>query len=176
MSRIDPEINSGWQKISAKECKKRVLKCKKRPIHLNTKKQPQSCCLFDFLLKFSRLNVPETYYSICSLSGFVRFAHSIRPQIRRTTIIMFLALLRKIKHQITDVIWCFIWAAVDSNHRPHPYQGCALTTWASSPRMLYQLMWEGILFDNSSRHFLIYHRHFFKSSLFYLFEKMFFLE
>ena len=26
-----------------------------------------------------------------------------------------------------------IWAAVDSNHRPHPYQGCALTTWASSP-------------------------------------------
>ena len=21
-----------------------------------------------------------------------------------------------------------IWAAVDSNHRPHPYQGCALTT------------------------------------------------
>ena len=22
----------------------------------------------------------------------------------------------------------FIWAAVDSNHRPHPYQGCALTT------------------------------------------------
>lgn len=20
------------------------------------------------------------------------------------------------------------WAAVDSNHRPHPYQGCALTT------------------------------------------------
>ena len=25
------------------------------------------------------------------------------------------------------------WACVDSNHGPHPYQGCALTTWATSP-------------------------------------------
>ena len=27
-------------------------------------------------------------------------------------------------------IW---WARVDSNHRPHAYQACALTTWATSP-------------------------------------------
>ena len=27
-------------------------------------------------------------------------------------------------------IW---WAQVDSNHRPHAYQACALTTWAMSP-------------------------------------------
>ena len=25
------------------------------------------------------------------------------------------------------------WAWVDSNHRPHAYQACALTTWATSP-------------------------------------------
>ena len=31
---------------------------------------------------------------------------------------------------------CFVipwWAQVDSNHRPHAYQACALTTWAMSP-------------------------------------------
>ncbi len=25
------------------------------------------------------------------------------------------------------------WVWVDSNHRPHPYQGCALTNWATDP-------------------------------------------
>ena len=25
------------------------------------------------------------------------------------------------------------WAWMDSNQRPHPYQGCALTTWATGP-------------------------------------------
>ena len=34
----------------------------------------------------------------------------------------------KIKRIVTNVTILFIWAAVDSNHRPHPYQGCALTT------------------------------------------------
>ena len=29
-----------------------------------------------------------------------------------------------------SVCW---WAQVDSNHRPHAYQACALTTWAMSP-------------------------------------------
>mgnify|MGYP007107279347 CR=1 FL=1 len=29
----------------------------------------------------------------------------------------------KIKKTISNVIVFFIWAAVDSNHRPHPYQG-----------------------------------------------------
>ena len=171
MSRIDPKINSWWQKISAKECKKWVLKCKKRPIHLNTKKQPQSCCLFDFLLKFRRLNVPETYYSSQCPRNLLRRKSSVKRSLRNGQNYI---LINKKDNDFFIVL--FIWAAVDSNHRPHPYQGCALTTWASSPRMLYQLMWEGILFDNSSRHFLIYHRHFFKSSLFYLFEKMFFLE
>ena len=30
-----------------------------------------------------------------------------------------------------DQIWW--WAQVDSNHRPHAYQACALTSWAMSP-------------------------------------------
>ncbi len=27
------------------------------------------------------------------------------------------------------------WVWVDLNHRPHPYQGCALTTWATDPSL-----------------------------------------
>ena len=80
------------------------ISAKKCPLHLNTKKQPQSCCLFDFLLNFLCLNVPETYYLLTGDEFF--------KVIKRT-------LLKSV---------LFIWAAVDSNHRPHPYQGCALTT------------------------------------------------
>ena len=30
--------------------------------------------------------------------------------------------------------WCLVWwAQMDSNHRPHAYQACALTTWAMRP-------------------------------------------
>ena len=29
--------------------------------------------------------------------------------------------------------WKLWWAWVDSNHRPHPYQRCALTAWATRP-------------------------------------------
>ena len=29
--------------------------------------------------------------------------------------------------------WFSWWAQVDSNHRPHAYQACALTTWAMRP-------------------------------------------
>ena len=31
------------------------------------------------------------------------------------------------------------WVWVDSNHRPHPYQGCALTNWATDPVSLFFL-------------------------------------
>ena len=30
-------------------------------------------------------------------------------------------------------IWPLWWAQMDSNHRPHAYQACALTSWAMSP-------------------------------------------
>ncbi len=29
--------------------------------------------------------------------------------------------------------WYIWWVWMDSNHRPHPYQGCALTSWATNP-------------------------------------------
>ena len=34
-------------------------------------------------------------------------------------------------------IW---WAWEDSNFRPHPYQGCALTNWATSPSALFSVL------------------------------------
>ena len=37
---------------------------------------------------------------------------------------------QRAKKRKIDKIW---WAQVDSNHRPHAYQACALTTWAMSP-------------------------------------------
>ena len=33
-------------------------------------------------------------------------------------------------HKLNNQNW---WAWMDSNQRPHPYQGCALTTWATGP-------------------------------------------
>ena len=35
-------------------------------------------------------------------------------------------------HQVGD--W---WVAVDSNHRPHAYQACALTNWANPPYLIF---------------------------------------
>ena len=38
---------------------------------------------------------------------------------------------------VSDEVWSKIWwAQVDSNHRPHAYQACALTTWAMSPYLV----------------------------------------
>ena len=33
----------------------------------------------------------------------------------------------------TEIYFQFWWAQMDSNHRPHAYQACALTTWAMRP-------------------------------------------
>ena len=33
-----------------------------------------------------------------------------------------------------------LWAQVDSNHRPHAYQACALTSWAISPLKSFDLL------------------------------------
>ena len=32
--------------------------------------------------------------------------------------------------------WSYWWAEKDSNFRPHPYQGCALTNWATGPHCI----------------------------------------
>ena len=45
--------------------------------------------------------------------------------------------------------WLWIkWAWVDSNHGPHPYQGCALTTWATSPKNIWYEWSQGFEFDH----------------------------
>ena len=44
---------------------------------------------------------------------------------------------KPIVHVYPSVRW---WAWVDSNHRPHPYQGCALTNWATGPRLILRLI------------------------------------
>ena len=36
--------------------------------------------------------------------------------------------------QGSPILATFWWAQMDSNHRPHAYQACALTSWAMSPR------------------------------------------
>ena len=39
------------------------------------------------------------------------------------------------------------WAQVDSNHRPHAYQACALTTWAMSPFSLLRCLSSTLALD-----------------------------
>ena len=42
---------------------------------------------------------------------------------------------------LTRLNW---WVWVDSNHRPHPYQGCALTNWATDPLIERQSFEQGL--------------------------------
>ena len=85
-------------------------------------------------------------------------AHSFRTKM------WFSSYCNKIKRIVTNVTILFIWAAVDSNHRPHPYQGCALTTWASSPHL-------AVLLQFSLPHEQMYYKHFLKSSLLFKFSE-----
>ena len=66
-------------------------------------------CVISFLL--SKITLVFSQLSV-SFSFFIRFSMNI-----------FLL-------TFSNVRW---WAQVDSNHRPHAYQACALTTWAMSP-------------------------------------------
>ena len=43
------------------------------------------------------------------------------------------SLMNNTKNKTRFAPFVFWWAQVDSNHRPHAYQACALTTWAMSP-------------------------------------------
>ena len=49
------------------------------------------------------------------------------------------ALPAELRPQNTLIIW---WAWVDLNHRPHAYQACALTTWATGPYNHYYSLME----------------------------------
>ena len=74
--------------------------------------------LLPFLLKLQYF-LKRTYYNLC-------FAVII--QFSRYVLVMFL-------RTRSPETWIFItwWAKMDSNHRPHDYQSCALASWAIGP-------------------------------------------
>ena len=77
------------------------------------------------------VNYPTSKKFLLSLS------HNFLICITFTSIIQFSSFCFNYLYQIASLsfrplrpIW---WAQVDSNHRPHAYQACALTTWAMRP-------------------------------------------
>ena len=47
----------------------------------------------------------------------------------------------RLHFNLSDKIKKKWWVWVDLNHRPHPYQGCALTNWATDPYYQYNWFW-----------------------------------
>ena len=86
-----------------------------------------TCALFSFqgtILKFGFRN-PEFLPLPFSSFKLLNFEIVFDFCSQRCILMRARAVNRKISK-----IW---WAQVDSNHRPHAYQACALTTWAMSP-------------------------------------------
>ena len=74
--------------------------------------------LLPFLLKLQYF-LKRTYYNLC-------FAVII--QFSRYVLVMFLK--ARSPGTLRNITW---WAKMDSNHRPHDYQSCALASWAIGP-------------------------------------------
>ena len=74
--------------------------------------------LLPFLLKLQYF-LKRTYYNLC-------FAVII--QFSRYVLVMFLK--ARSPGTLIFITW---WAKMDSNHRPHDYQSCALASWAIGP-------------------------------------------
>ena len=74
--------------------------------------------LLPFLLKLQYF-LKRTYYNLC-------FAVII--QFSRYVLVMFLK--ARSPGTLISITW---WAKMDSNHRPHDYQSCALASWAIGP-------------------------------------------
>ena len=74
--------------------------------------------LLPFLLKLQYF-LKRTYYNLC-------FAVII--QFSRYVLVMFLK--ARSPGTLKNITW---WAKMDSNHRPHDYQSCALASWAIGP-------------------------------------------
>ena len=74
--------------------------------------------LLPFLLKLQYF-LKRTYYNLC-------FAVII--QFSRYVLVMFLK--AQSPETLIFITW---WAKMDSNHRPHDYQSCALASWAIGP-------------------------------------------
>ena len=85
---------------------------------------------FILVLNYASFSFEEFYCSIlphiislCVVVILVCFPHCI----------CFLALFNFQGSNLNFAFAKFWWAQVDSNHRPHAYQACALTTWAMRP-------------------------------------------
>ena len=74
--------------------------------------------MLPFLLKLQYF-LKRTYYNLC-------FAVII--QFSRYVLVMFLK--ARSPETLILITW---WAKMDSNHRPHDYQSCALASWAIGP-------------------------------------------
>ena len=77
-------------------------------------------------------------YLLCSVFKVHSFFAPLIPEFRFLKFGWNSAFLREQAYQDTpwnEKSWISPnwWAQVDSNHRPHAYQACALTTWAMSP-------------------------------------------
>ena len=92
-----------------------------------------------FLILFLRLsqNYILPFFTLC-----LRLISSPgKPHLcRLVCLISFRFSFRFLYYSVFNVLWCAAlsgqnawWAQVDSNHRPHAYQACALTCWAISP-------------------------------------------
>ena len=77
-------------------------------------------CRFNLNLNFVKYSLGSKYFI------FVVFTQLSMFSFQGTFAFSLLAIL-------TFRSW---WAQVDSNHRPHAYQACALTTWAMSPHLV----------------------------------------
>ena len=84
----------------------------------------------NFLLKFKvqHLTVVKYWSSNFNIFIFLLILFQTRNDTQHYTFVY---------ASVSDEVWSKIWwAQVDSNHRPHAYQACALTTWAMSPYLV----------------------------------------
>ena len=82
-------------------------------------------CLYSiwYYIQFSR------YISLRPMYWFA-FANRTPPAFNGLCWLRILRILSSAKRSAVEASW---WTWVDSNHRPHAYQACALTCWATGP-------------------------------------------
>ena len=100
-------------------------------------------CLMKFRRRFSYLSFHQTTRADLGGEAFAWWAQVLRVTLRFFRLYCVFAFGRLFVNILTPatlrVAW---WAQVDSNHRPHAYQACALTTWAMSPYLIYIWIYE----------------------------------
>jgi hypothetical protein len=98
----------------------------------------------DFFVKEARPQAVETYQLAAQLAGRVSLLPDRHPYAEETIWkhrietggadrdrtddpLLAKQVLSQLSYSPFQVLWLRWWAWVDSNYRPHPYQGCALT-------------------------------------------------